>query len=181
MGTVTVRTSGRLPPPRSPSRATATGAKEVLRYGVTQNGVISLRDPRARGRARPRSPRSAIRSGRVRRGRPAGRRRPGRGRGRRAARALDEHRLLLAHRTRTGGRRAPGAAQVEGWVGGGQSARPAEEGGGAGRAWAGSAWYPGRPLLVTANDRDSGLYNGDTGVVVFTPHFSRAESARGLR
>ena len=31
---------------------------------------------------------------------------------------------------------------------------------------AGSAWYPGRPLLVTANDRDSGLYNGDTGVVV---------------
>ena len=27
-------------------------------------------------------------------------------------------------------------------------------------------WFAGRPLLVTANDRDSGLYNGDTGVLV---------------
>ena len=27
-------------------------------------------------------------------------------------------------------------------------------------------WYPGRPLLVTANDYGLGLYNGDTGVVV---------------
>ena len=27
-------------------------------------------------------------------------------------------------------------------------------------------WYPGRPLLVTANDYDIGLFNGDTGVVV---------------
>jgi exodeoxyribonuclease V alpha subunit len=27
-------------------------------------------------------------------------------------------------------------------------------------------WYPGRPLLITRNDRDTGLYNGDTGVVV---------------
>jgi exodeoxyribonuclease V alpha subunit len=30
-------------------------------------------------------------------------------------------------------------------------------------------WYPGRPLLVTTNDRDTGLYNGDTGVVVSDP------------
>src|SRR5690606_29942360 len=30
----------------------------------------------------------------------------------------------------------------------------------------GGPWYPGRPLLVTANDRETGLYNGDTGVVV---------------
>jgi exodeoxyribonuclease V alpha subunit len=30
-------------------------------------------------------------------------------------------------------------------------------------------WYPGRPVLVTANDYDTGLYNGDTGVVVATP------------
>ena len=29
-------------------------------------------------------------------------------------------------------------------------------------------WYPGRPVLVTANDYDTGLYNGDTGVVVAT-------------
>ena len=27
-------------------------------------------------------------------------------------------------------------------------------------------WYAGRPLLVTANDYELGLYNGDTGVVV---------------
>jgi exodeoxyribonuclease V alpha subunit len=26
-------------------------------------------------------------------------------------------------------------------------------------------WYPGRPLLITENDYDLGLYNGDTGVV----------------
>ena len=29
-------------------------------------------------------------------------------------------------------------------------------------------WYPGRPVLVTANDYDTGLFNGDTGVVVAT-------------
>ena len=29
-----------------------------------------------------------------------------------------------------------------------------------------SAWYAGRPLLVTANDYGLGLYNGDTGVTV---------------
>jgi exodeoxyribonuclease V alpha subunit len=47
------------------------------------------------------------------------------------------------------------AALVEGWV------REA-----AGPDATESAWYPGRPLLVTSNDRDTGLYNGDTGVVV---------------
>ena len=26
--------------------------------------------------------------------------------------------------------------------------------------------YPGQPLLVTANDYEAGVYNGDTGVVV---------------
>ena len=29
-----------------------------------------------------------------------------------------------------------------------------------------SAWYAGRPILVTANDYGLGLYNGDTGVSV---------------
>ena len=29
-----------------------------------------------------------------------------------------------------------------------------------------SGWYAGRPLLVTANDRQLDLYNGDTGVVI---------------
>ncbi|MBN8248019.1 MAG: exodeoxyribonuclease V subunit alpha [Verrucomicrobia bacterium] len=27
-------------------------------------------------------------------------------------------------------------------------------------------WYPGRPVLITANDPDAGLYNGDLGVVL---------------
>ncbi len=30
-------------------------------------------------------------------------------------------------------------------------------------------WYPGRPVLVTANDHRSGLYNGDLGVTVTRP------------
>ena len=30
-------------------------------------------------------------------------------------------------------------------------------------------WYPGRPLLVTENDYELGLYNGDTGVIVRRP------------
>src|SRR5690606_31609436 len=33
-----------------------------------------------------------------------------------------------------------------------------------GFAWQG--WFAGRPLLITENDRQLGLYNGDTGVVV---------------
>jgi exodeoxyribonuclease V alpha subunit len=48
------------------------------------------------------------------------------------------------------------AAEVEAWVAAatGLDVRPR------------AVWYPGRPLLVTANDPDTGLYNGDTGVVV---------------
>ena len=33
----------------------------------------------------------------------------------------------------------------------------------------GSAWYPGRPLLVTSNDYALDIYNGETGVVVADP------------
>ena len=40
-------------------------------------------------------------------------------------------------------------------------------------------WYLGRPLLVTANDYELGLYNGDTGVIVDTPDGVRAAFARG--
>lgn len=39
-------------------------------------------------------------------------------------------------------------------------------------------WYPGRPLLVTTNDYDLGLFNGDTGVVVRTASGRRAVFAR---
>jgi exodeoxyribonuclease V alpha subunit len=66
---------------------------------------------------------------------------------------LDEHRLLCAHR------RGPFGVQhwnqrVQRWL--------AEETGQP--AW--SPWYPGRPLLVTANDYGLRVYNGDTGVAV---------------
>jgi exodeoxyribonuclease V alpha subunit len=40
-------------------------------------------------------------------------------------------------------------------------------------------WYVGRPLLITANDYEMSLYNGDTGVIVETPDGVRAAFARG--
>jgi exodeoxyribonuclease V alpha subunit len=40
-------------------------------------------------------------------------------------------------------------------------------------------WYVGRPLLVTANDYEMSLYNGDTGVIVQTSDGVRAAFARG--
>ena len=70
--------------------------------------------------------------------------------------ALGAHRLLLAHRRGPAGV-AHWSAVAEDWVAqetGGRSAAP---------------FPPGRPLLVTSNDRSTGLYNGDTGVVVATP------------
>ncbi|GFG52261.1 exodeoxyribonuclease V subunit alpha [Mycolicibacterium agri] len=70
-----------------------------------------------------------------------------------ALRTLDEHRLLCAHRRGPYGVRFWNH-QVERWL--------AEDTGEP--TW--SAWYPGRPVLVTANDYGLGLYNGDTGVTV---------------
>ena len=77
--------------------------------------------------------------------------------------ALESHRVLVAHRRGPAGV-AHWAPLIEEWVD---------------RAWAAQAtggeitqrevWYPGRPLLVTRNDRDTGLFNGDTGVVVAVP------------
>lgn len=69
--------------------------------------------------------------------------------------ALDDHRLLCAHRR--------GPRGVERW-------------GALARKWATASasssalrnfdpYYPGEPLLVTSNDYDLGLFNGDTGVV----------------
>ncbi|MCL2092082.1 MAG: exodeoxyribonuclease V subunit alpha [Micrococcales bacterium] len=69
--------------------------------------------------------------------------------------ALDAHRLLLAHRTGLFGV-AHWAPQAATWVGEATGRhRPV-----------GGAWPVGEPLLVTKNDRASGLYNGDAGVVV---------------
>ncbi len=84
-----------------------------------------------------------------------------------ALNALNEHRLMLAHRRGPAGV-ARWAAQVEVWVQ--EGARAA-----AGTTPAtprmpvllsGSPWTVGRPILVTSNDKDVGLYNGDTGVLV---------------
>ena len=68
--------------------------------------------------------------------------------------ALDSHRVLCAHRE--------GFWGVRGW-----SRRIAE--------WLGHAdgdgvgWYAGQPILVTANDRQTRTFNGDTGVVIVDP------------
>jgi exodeoxyribonuclease V alpha subunit len=67
--------------------------------------------------------------------------------------ALDEHRLLCAHRDGPHGV-AHWNQQVQRWI--------SEETGQP--VW--SQWYAGRPLLVTANDHGLHVYNGDTGVVV---------------
>ena len=67
--------------------------------------------------------------------------------------ALDRQRLLCAHREGPYGVQHWNR-QVERWLGE-ETGEP---------IW--TSWYPGRPLLVTANDYGLGLYNGDTGVVV---------------
>ncbi|WP_375432302.1 exodeoxyribonuclease V subunit alpha [uncultured Friedmanniella sp.] len=84
-----------------------------------------------------------------------------------ALQGLDHHRLLCAHR------RGPygvtrWSVEAERWL---VEAVPGygEDG----------EWYLGRPLLITANDYEMSLYNGDTGVVVQTPGGPRAAFARG--
>ena len=81
--------------------------------------------------------------------------------------ALDRHRLLCAHRRGPYGVLRWGL-EVERWL---AEAIPGygEDG----------EWYVGRPLLVTANDYEMSLYNGDTGVIVETPDGVRAAFARG--
>ncbi|WP_405496146.1 exodeoxyribonuclease V subunit alpha [Nocardia sp. NBC_00511] len=83
--------------------------------------------------------------------------------------ALESHRLLCAHRQ--------GPYGVERWdrlagswvVGAGITTDP-----GAGH------WYPGQPLLVTANDHEARVYNGDTGVIIRLPDGTlRAALQRG--
>jgi exodeoxyribonuclease V alpha subunit len=71
-----------------------------------------------------------------------------------ALRALDAHRLLCGHR------RGPRGAQhwsalAERWTAEGERVERRADG-----------RYAGEPLLVTTNDYEIGLYNGDTGVVV---------------
>jgi len=74
---------------------------------------------------------------------------------------LDEHRLLCAHREGPYGVRHWNR-QVQMWLSEETGQPP----------W--SEWYPGRPLLVTANDYGLRVYNGDTGVVITGPDGLRA-------
>lgn len=71
--------------------------------------------------------------------------------------AFESHRLLCAHRR--------GPYGVEHWD------RVAADWAAVGAApdHRTGTWYPGQPLLVTANDHEARIYNGDTGVVVRRP------------
>ncbi|HSK55995.1 MAG TPA: exodeoxyribonuclease V subunit alpha [Jiangellales bacterium] len=71
--------------------------------------------------------------------------------------ALERHRLLCAHRQGPYGV-ARWAADVERWVAASVDGYATD-----------GEWYLGRPLIVTGNDYELGLYNGDTGVVVDRP------------
>ena len=71
-----------------------------------------------------------------------------------ALRTLSQHRLLCAHRRGPYGV-SRWSQEVERWLAA-TPGWPVEEG----------LWYRGRPLLVTSNDYELRLYNGDTGVVV---------------
>ena len=43
----------------------------------------------------------------------------------------------------------------------------------------GGPWYPGRPVMITSNDYNLGLYNGDIGVAAYTSEGLRAVFDRG--
>lgn len=72
--------------------------------------------------------------------------------------AFESHRLLCAHRR--------GPYGVEHWD---RSAAEWAAAAGAGPETRTGTWYPGQPLLVTANDHEARIYNGDTGVVLRRP------------
>ena len=71
-----------------------------------------------------------------------------------ALEALDQHRLLCAHRRGPRGVQHWSALAAR-WINDEHPVVPRADG-----------RYAGEPLLVTANDYEIGLYNGDTGVVV---------------
>ncbi len=82
--------------------------------------------------------------------------------------AAEAHRLLCAHRHGPYGVQHWARLAMD-WVGTARGARldPAH-------------WYPGQPLLVTENDHETRVYNGDTGIVVALPDGAlRVAFARG--
>ncbi len=86
------------------------------------------------------------------------------GRAEDALAALERHRVLCAHRRGPFGV-ARWSAEVARWL--------------AATYDGVDPWHPGRAVLVTANDYDLGLFNGDTGVVVATTEGLRVAFARG--
>ena len=76
-----------------------------------------------------------------------------------ALQALESHRLLCAHRR--------GPRGVQHW--GALAKRWATSDASSSRSPSLDAYYPGEPLLVTANDYEIGLFNGDTGIVAAPP------------
>ncbi len=78
--------------------------------------------------------------------------------------ALERHRVLCAHRRGPFGVTRWGA-EIDHWLAPTRSVA--------------DPWYPGRAVLVTANDYDTGLFNGDSGVVVATADGPRVAFARG--
>jgi exodeoxyribonuclease V alpha subunit len=77
------------------------------------------------------------------------------------------HRLLCAHRQGPYGV-VRWSIEVQRWLG-----APVPAGAGSGQ------WYPGQPLLVTRNDPELRLSNGDTGVIVTAPDSDRVVAAFG--
>lgn len=87
---------------------------------------------------------------------------------REALAALDEHRALCAHREGRFGA-AHWDELAASWIGQGRRHGSATA----------DAWPVGQPLLITANDYSTELFNGDTGVIVATPEGPRAAFSRG--
>ncbi|SDU23179.1 exodeoxyribonuclease V subunit alpha [Gordonia westfalica] len=77
--------------------------------------------------------------------------------------ALDSHRVLCAHREGSWGVRG-WTTRITDWLG----TTEAEHMG----------WYVGQPILVTANDRQTSTFNGDTGVVIADPDAGATDSVR---
>ena len=88
---------------------------------------------------------------------------------------LGAHRLLCAHRSGPYGVDR-WSLELERWI---DAALIGYRGAG--------EWYPGRPLLVTANDYDVNLFNGDTGVIIsdgeggVTAAFGRPDAVTTIR
>ncbi len=80
--------------------------------------------------------------------------------------ALRRHRLLCAHNDGPFGQQRWAQLAID-WTAAAT-----------GRRLESSTFYPGQPLLITRNDYQSGVFNGDIGVVVATDDGLRAAIER---